>query len=321
MSAPAPDDPCTNRSIVQDSEFQAVATSPWEFRTRSSAVANATWGAFGEAGAAAVRLSVQNGGTAPWHVQLVQAALTLEPEVPYWLRIKARASRALRMKVKVKADDGSVITQTTSQLAQAWEESWMQFYVEAQVQVDLRVFVGKESSGAVVDLDAIDIVAGCPPCHRSLVEAPSMSHEDAWELRTASSAEANATWGPFGEDGTEGARIRVQDGGQKRWHVQLWQDAILLEPGVMYQVAVKAKASSSVVSRILIKSEDGRSAVISSLRSEIALTWGVATAEFQVDARVQAKLQVLFGRDSANTVIDFDTIDIFTECANLPSET
>ncbi|KAK3277495.1 hypothetical protein CYMTET_14497 [Cymbomonas tetramitiformis] len=321
MSAPAPDDPCTNRSIVQDSEFQTVATSPWEFRTRSSAVANATWGAFGEAGAAAVRLNVQSGGTAPWHVQLVQAALTLEPEVPYWLRIKARASRALRMKVKVKAVDGSVITQTTSQLAQAWEESWMQFYVEAQVQVDLRVFVGKESSGAVVDLDAIDIVAGCPPCHRSLVEAPNMSHEDAWELRTASSAEANATWGPFGEDGAEGARIRVQDGGQKRWHVQLRQDAILLEPGVMYQVAVKAKASSSVVSRILIKSEDESSAVISSLRSEIALTWGVATAEFQVDARVQAKLQVLFGRDSANTVIDFDTIDIFTECASLPSET
>eukprot|EP00854_Cymbomonas_tetramitiformis_P007478 gene7479-8904_t len=249
MSAPAPDDPCTNRSIVQDSEFQTVATSPWEFRTRSSAVANATWGAFGEAGAAAVRLNVQSGGTAPWHVQLVQAALTLEPEVPYWLRIKARASRALRMKVKVKAVDGSVITQTTSQLAQAWEESWMQFYVEAQVQVDLR------------------------------------------------------------------------DGGQKRWHVQLRQDAILLEPGVMYQVAVKAKASSSVVSRILIKSEDESSAVISSLRSEIALTWGVATAEFQVDARVQAKLQVLFGRDSANTVIDFDTIDIFTECASLPSET
>ncbi|KAK3288067.1 hypothetical protein CYMTET_4447 [Cymbomonas tetramitiformis] len=152
--------PCAN-SVMPDPEMSSNAT--WTFWAhRTLAGANATWGAYGESGAPAVRVAIQNGGTKRWHVKLAQKDVLLQPDEEYLVQVKVKANRGVNIQLRMLSDCGTIVSESTLDVTSTWRVITSEFHVDVRVNAKLMILFGRSSmAGAIVDIDTVDVAGTC----------------------------------------------------------------------------------------------------------------------------------------------------------------
>jgi hypothetical protein len=93
-------------NLIVNGGFEAATISPWQVEQNMTglgfiAADAGTWSAGSKSG----KLTVTNGGTEDWHVQLKQAGLTFKKDSIYQIQFKAKADRALTINAYMGRDN------------------------------------------------------------------------------------------------------------------------------------------------------------------------------------------------------------------------
>jgi|GEM_PF-6976141 len=304
-------EPCSivqdNCTLIENSEFNG--NTAWQFYQSSTATAN--WNTNG----GIANINITDGSIGKWKVQLFQNGLNLEPNKTYAISFDAKADQNKEIYCKLSTfDDAVQYDYHELNINNTWQT--YSFYFTMNTTGDnngrLTFGLGQNNINANIDNVFVDEIYCGTNCSQLIRNGHFTNTIDNFNLFVAGDAAAN--W-YHNEDG-EYASIKITNGADKRWKVQMTQKGILLEQGKSYRLKFRAKADTD--KSIYVKMSDLLDVVsyfqITDL--EISDTWQPYEYTFTMTNTTDINSRINFAVGQNETAIRFDDVSLLEEGCN-----
>jgi len=235
---PNDSDPCVpvacpgTCNLVQNSDFNG-GNNQWEFYRNSAANANLTT-------PNNARISISNGGTRNWHIQLFQTGLSFENGERYLISFRARAAanRTIGLDISRSSAPHTTYYAEDVALSTTWEHKY--FIFEPSVNnANARIVFNMGLNNADVWIDDVVVEKlSCSDANNLIVNSHFDNNTSNWTKYANAAAQAN----PQVINGE--LQYAISNGGTRIWHIQEYQTGISLSPGT-HTLSFKAKADAA----------------------------------------------------------------------------
>lgn len=211
-----------------------------------------------------LKVSVASSDGTDWHAMLVSPSITIVDGNWYTLSFVAKASAATSITTDLRvldADQHSVGMENSSDLTTVWRKYHFTFKASASNgrPVQLVMFLGKQMGD--VYISSVDLVQG------ALTTLSDFSNPSNWNLELH-----DPDQGSISQDG-DALKVSVSMVDGTDWHIQLYQQNIVLVEGQTYTLSFDAKSSQPETLALSVNNQDSYAAAGLQAKISVAPAW------------------------------------------------
>ncbi len=276
--------------MVTNGDFEGTDVSMWIFQTGGSGAATLERSTESPmAGAASLKVTITNAGTAGWHIQLCQLFGFLKDK-KYTVTLTARASIATTIETKIQQNHDPYATLGTfdnalTTEAKTFSKAFNNYELANDPDGKLTIWLGNGTlipTGTIIWFDNISIIESAAPPLQAGLKYPGEEKiangffeegTTGWAIETGGTGAATytvSTTTPI--QGAQSGFVQITSPGTSDWHVQLKQN-LSVKADKRYYILYKAKASvNNIVFKAGIQQTSGSYPFLTSFKAETLMT-------------------------------------------------
>lgn len=301
-------EPCTTNSgncnMVENSEFNG--NIGWQFY--ESSTATASWNTNNDI----ANVNITDGSIGKWKVQLFQNGLNFEPNKIYSIQFDAKADQAKEIYCKLSTHDDAIdYDYRDLTISNTWQTYSFYFTMNNTGDSNGRLTFGVGKNNININFDEVYVKeASCGADCTELIRNGYFSNtKDNFNLFVAS--DAAATW--YQNDSGEYVSIKITDGADKRWKIQMSQTNIPLEQNKTYRLQFRARADSTKTIYVKMSDTPDVANYFPATYLDVSDTWENYEFTFTMNEATDLNARLNFAIGQNEIAVRFDDISLLEE--------
>ncbi len=296
--------PNNNCNIAANSAFNG--NTNWQFY--ASSTATASW----NTNNGVANVDITDGSIGKWKVQLHQNGLNFEANKTYAIRFNAKADQSKDIYCKLSTNDDSIdYDYYDLTISNTWQTYSFYFTMNALGDSNGRMSFGVGKNNININFDEVYIEEAY--CGANCTELSRNGHftnnKDNFSLYIA--PDAAATW--YQNDSGQYVSLKITDGADKRWKVQMTQTGIPLEQNKTYRLQFSARADAT--KSIYVKMSDAPDVAdyFPATYLDVTDTWENYEFTFSMNDATDLNARLNFAVGQNEVAVRFDDISLIEE--------
>jgi len=301
-------EPCNtspdNCHLIENSELNG--NTNWQFY--ESSTATASWNTNNNS----ANINITDGSIGKWKVQLFQNGLNFEPGKTYSISFDAKADQTKEIYCKLSTyDDATSYDYYDLSVGNTWQTYSFYFTMNGMGDNNGRLTFGVGKNNININIDNVYVQeADCGSNCAELVRNGHFTHtKDNFNLYVAN--DADATW--YQNDSGEYVSIKITDGADKRWKVQITQPGILLKQNKTYKLKFSARADAAKLIYIKMSDASDMANYLPATDVDITSSWENYEYTFTMSQATDSNTRLNFAIGQNNIAVRFDDISLIEE--------
>lgn len=301
-------EPCTpmpdNCNIAENSEFNGATN--WQFY--KSSTATASW----NTNNSTANINITDGSIGKWKVQLFQTGFNFEPNQTYVVSFDAKADQTKDIYCKLSTnDDSDNYDYYDLSISDTWQTYSFYFTMNAMGDNNGRLSFGLGENNTNINIDNIYVEqAYCASNCSELIRNGHFTYtKDNFNLYVA--PDAAATW--YQNDAGEYVSLKITDGADKRWKVQMSQTGIPLEQNKTYRLQFRARADATKSISVKMSDHPDVANYFPTEYIDISSSWESYEYTFTMNHATDSNARLNFAIGQNEIAVRFDDISLIEE--------
>jgi len=293
--------PSSSCNIIKNGNF--IDDSNWSDYISNTASAN--W----NTGGGQVNYYVTNGNTNDYKVQLLQTGLNFQQNKTYLIQFEAKADLTKQIYCKLSTNNESIeYDRHDIEISRDWQVYSFYFTMQDASVNNGRVSFGIGGNNININFDNITMEAiDCGPnCDELVKNGTFVNNKGHFDLLVLGGAQAN--W--YHNESGKYASIKIQNGADKRWKVQLVQRDLSLKNNTTYRLKFKTRADASKTIYVGISNENDTNSYMPPEYIDISDVWEEHEFTFTMNEPGDNVARLNFAIGFNNIAIRFDDISL-----------